>query len=185
MATYRRFFGKELIFNKLGVALPSISHFIKDPYCTSVYDPPYLESLKPKIPLYAPLNIQMKGYDFAVLENYQKIIHKIARLMDIDIMEGWATPGVKEKIQKFKPFSSVIDQEYLLTTYERNLQVVDLPATIAPIFFQLIQAAQPQGTDLDVHKHLEEHEIIRYVPDMELKELKTKLTDLGGPVKKK
>lgn len=63
--------------------------------------------------------------------------------------------------------------------------MVDLPSTLAPIFFQLIQAAQPQGTNLEVHEHLQEHEIIRYVPDKELIQLKTQLTDLGGPVTKK
>ncbi|CAH1407593.1 unnamed protein product [Nezara viridula] len=152
---------------------------------TSIYDPPYLDSLKPKIPLHEPINVQIKGYDFAVLESYQKEINRIARMMDIDISDGWATPGVKHKIQKFKPNSSVVHKEYELVTYERNLQIVELPSTLAPIFFQLIQAAQPQGTNLEVHEHLKEHELIRYVPDKDLIQLKTQLTELGGPVLKK
>ncbi|XP_014274618.1 large ribosomal subunit protein mL48 [Halyomorpha halys] len=152
---------------------------------TSFYDPPYLDSLKPKIPLYEPLNIQIKGYDFAVLESYQKEINRIAKVMDIEISDGWAIPGVKHKIQRFKPNSSIVQNEYELVTYERNLQVVDLPSTVAPIFFQLIQAAQPQGTIIEVHEHLNEHEIIRYIPVHELIQLKTQLTELGGPVTKK
>ena len=64
-------------------------------------------------------------------------------------------------------------------------QVVDMPSTTALVFIQLIQAMQPQGINLEIRKHLDEHEQIRYVPDIELKQLKTQLTDLGGPVKKK
>lgn len=55
--------------------------------CSSVYDPPYLDSLKPPIPIYEELTVQIKGYDFAVLENFQSCIHKIAMILDINVDE--------------------------------------------------------------------------------------------------
>lgn len=84
-----------------------------------------------------------------------------------------------------KPASSTLQFNRIIQVHFAILQVADLPSTIAPIFFQLIHAAQPQGTELEVHEHLEEHETIRYVPDLELKELKTQLTNLGGPIVKR
>lgn len=62
---------------------------------------------------------------------------------------------------------------------------MDLPVNIMPVFIEMIQAALPQGVSFEIHEHLEEHETIRYVPDYELKELKSQLETLGGPVKKK
>jgi large subunit ribosomal protein L48 len=56
---------------------------------TSIYDPPYLEAMKPKIPIYDTLNVQMKGYDFVLLENYQKMVYKIAKMMDINVEDGY------------------------------------------------------------------------------------------------
>lgn len=52
------------------------------------FDPPYLKDLTPEIPEYDAVNIQIKGYDFAVLENYQSLIHRIAKTMDIEV-EDW------------------------------------------------------------------------------------------------
>jgi hypothetical protein len=49
----------------------------------------------------------------------------------------------------------------------------------------MIQTSLPQGVSLRIHKHQDKHERVRYVPDMELKELKTLLDSLGGPVLKR
>jgi large subunit ribosomal protein L48 len=45
---------------------------------SSVYEPEYLDSLKPDIPEYEEINVQIKGYDFAVLESFQKFVHTTA-----------------------------------------------------------------------------------------------------------
>lgn len=39
--------------------------------------------------MYNTLNIQLKGYDFAVLENYQRFVHKIADNMNIEVEDGY------------------------------------------------------------------------------------------------
>lgn len=54
----------------------------------SVYEPDYLDMLKPDIPEYEEVNIQIKGYDFAVLESFQKFVHTIAENMDIEVSDG-------------------------------------------------------------------------------------------------
>lgn len=45
--------------------------------------------MKPKYPVYESINIQIKGYEFAILESYQRFIHRIAESMDLDISDGY------------------------------------------------------------------------------------------------
>ncbi|XP_022235533.1 uncharacterized protein LOC106475790 isoform X1 [Limulus polyphemus] len=52
---------------------------------SSSYEPEYLELLKPSVPLYEVLNVQVKGHDFAVLEQFAKYVHNIALKMDIEV----------------------------------------------------------------------------------------------------
>lgn len=54
----------------------------------SVYEPDYLDMLQPEIPEYEELNVQMKGYDFAVLESFQKFVHTVAENMDLEVSDG-------------------------------------------------------------------------------------------------
>lgn len=54
----------------------------------SIYEPEYLDMLKPDIPEYEQVNVQMKGYDFAILESFQKFVHMTAENLDIEISNG-------------------------------------------------------------------------------------------------
>lgn len=54
----------------------------------SVYEPSYLDMLQPEIPEYEELNVQIKGYDFAILESFQKFVHTIAENMDLEVSDG-------------------------------------------------------------------------------------------------
>ena len=56
-----------------------------------------------------------------------------------------------------------------------------MPTTTAPIFFHIIQAALPEGVEMKVKLHEAEDEELRYVPDLELRQLKSELDALGGP----
>lgn len=49
----------------------------------------FFQTGKSKIPLYNTLNIQLKGYDFPVLESYQGFVHHIAEVMGIEVAEGY------------------------------------------------------------------------------------------------
>lgn len=150
----------------------------------SLYEPDYLDALKPQIPVYDAINIQIKGYDFPVLEHYQKFIHSVSENMNIEVEDGWALPAQTQTVQRLKPRSTVIDAEYKLSIYERNVQIVDVPSTTLAILLNILRATLPEGVSLSVHEHTPEQEEIRYVPDQELMELKSQLEALGGPRKK-
>lgn len=111
---------------------------------TKLYEPDYLEvfvshnlflspailtilqTMKPKIPLYDILNIQMRGYDYAILESYQKLVHRIATNMDINVDDAWATPAQHLQIVTYKPNTEIVDSKYSLKNYERTVQVTDI-----------------------------------------------------------
>lgn len=77
----------------------------------------------PKFPVYETLNIQLRGYDYPILENYQKFVHKIADNMDIDVDDAWAVPGQTLNISTYKPQSEVVKSQYKLSVYERMIQI--------------------------------------------------------------
>lgn len=155
----------------------------------SVYEPDYLESLKPKYPQYSCLNVQMKGYDFPILESYQRYLHSVAEYLDIDVSDCYALPPQTTQVQRLRPNSAVVDAEYRLTIYERNLQINDVNAPVYPVFLRIAQAALPEGVQLSVQEHSDELEERRYVPDRDLLDLKAELERMqaggaGGPKKK-
>ncbi|XP_045447776.1 uncharacterized protein LOC123656096 [Melitaea cinxia] len=154
---------------------------------SDLYEPDYLISMQPDEPTYDCLNLQIKGYDFVLLESCQKEIHRYAEIMGIQVEECWATPAERTKVQRFKPGSTAVESEYQLNIYERNVQVVDVPAWALGTLLRVSRALLPEGCTLNVHEHTPEHEEIRYVPDNELLELKQQLDDMGGsrPEKKK
>ena len=78
----------------------------------------------------------------------------------------------------YKNYSNLIQEIFLF-------QLTDLPSTSAPIFFSIIQAALPEGVKMNIKLHEEEDELVRYVPDQELTQLKSELEALGGASKAK
>lgn len=151
----------------------------------SVYEPEYLSQLVPEIPTYDILNVQMKGYDFTILEHYAKYVLKTANHMDVEVEDSWATPGRVLKIQSYSPGAVVTEKEYHLTLHERNIQVTNVPSITLPLFIEVLQNSLPEGVQLVVHPHKEEHETERYIPDLELKALRQELDDIGNPLAKK
>lgn len=152
---------------------------------SSHFEPPYLDVTVPEIPEYPLLNVQMKSHDFTMLEHYAKWVHKTAVNMGIEVEDTWATPSERLRIQTFKPMSTKLDSEYKLHIYERTVQLADLSSILAPLFMEVIQHGLPEGVELSVHEHLPEHSEVRYIPDLELKELRARLDELGGPSKSK
>merc|ERR1712189_158148 len=90
---------------------------------------------------------------------------------------------VKHETHTYKPTSMQIESRYSLNTYERNVQVSELLSTKAPIFFSIIQTALPEGVKLNINHHHTDDELARYVPDLELNQLKLSLVEMGGPSK--
>lgn len=79
--------------------------------------------MKSKIPLYDTLNIQLRGYDYPVLESYQKFLHNLIKNMDISFEDSWAVPPQKFQILRLKPKSNIVDSEYKLNLCQRTIQV--------------------------------------------------------------
>nr|CAG4652373.1 EOG090X0MUO [Triops cancriformis] len=144
-------------------------------------EPEYLDSLAPEISIYPTLDIQLKSYDFPILESYMSFVHRTAENMGVEVEDCWATPGRSFNIQTFKPQSSLVQAHYSLQQYERNVQVTDLPSNLAPLLFEVIQQTLPPGVEVCVKEHTPSDEDIRYVPDLQLKELRTQLEAMGGP----
>lgn len=152
---------------------------------SGIYEPPYLNSLKKEFPVYDTLNVRITGYDFPLLESYQRFVHRIAEALNLDVSECWAHPPKHTQILRYKPNSAIIDSEYKLTTYERYVQVSDIQAPIYPLFLRFIQSGLPEGVTLNVCHHTEDIEEARFVPDKDLLDLKAQLNEAGGPISTK
>jgi len=150
-----------------------------------IYEPDYLHKLRPQVPTYPAINIQITGYDFPILESYQSLVHKYCETLDINVEDCWALPPKQEKITRLKPNTAVVEATYELKTYKRVVHLTDVKAHILPLLVRIIEEALPQGVTITVLEHTELQEEERYVPDKELLTLKDQLVDMGGPSTKK
>lgn len=98
---------------------------------------------------------------------------------------SWGIPPEKFVVQRFKPLSSTLDTEYKLNIYERNVQIIDVPATKYPIFLRMVQESTPEGVTIKADVSNDEDQKIRFIPDNQLLSLKQQLDELGGPRDKK
>ncbi|XP_065215592.1 uncharacterized protein mRpL48 [Planococcus citri] len=148
---------------------------------TAYYEPPYLESSKAKYPVYEALTVQVKGYDYPQLENFQKYAHTMATYMDIPVEYCWAHPARHHEVRRFKHHSSAIDATYKILTCERNLKIVNVDSLVLPLYIEVLHTALPEGSKLSVFTFDPEHEKDRYVPDHDLISKMKELDELGGP----
>ncbi|XP_063982104.1 uncharacterized protein LOC135165085 [Diachasmimorpha longicaudata] len=151
--------------------------------CYSLWTPDYLDAMKPKIPQYPVVTIRMRGYDFPILENYQKLAHIIAVNMDFEVDNSYAFPAKDSKILRFKPRSTVAEAEYTLHFYERNLIISDLSSPKFPVYVRMLEAALPEGVTLNVQEWSAHREELRFVPDKQLMDLKSELQTMQRPKK--
>lgn len=135
------------------------------PAVNKTFEPDYLDSAVPPIPTYPTINIQMKGYNFDVLESFQSYVHNLAENMGISVQEAWVTPAKSTKVSTFAAGGTRVDNEFTLNLFERNVQVVNLRSVDAPILIDCIQASLPEGVQLSLHNHLQEHYEDRFIPD--------------------
>lgn len=147
-----------------------------------INEPNYLKFLKPQVPFYDLLNIQIKGYDHALLDEFSDFVVRITRKLNIPITQRWTTPNQTFKFDNFKPESVVVQNTNLVHVYERNVQIKHTPAYLLPILIELVQKSRPKGVALSIHPHLEEHETIRYIADSQLAALKAELKEWQQPL---
>ncbi|KAL0267527.1 UNVERIFIED_CONTAM: hypothetical protein PYX00_009773 [Menopon gallinae] len=143
------------------------------------FEPEYLEAARSEIPEYQPINIQIKGFDFVVLQKFQSRIHKIAYMMGLRVTDSWAQECQLLNVVTFKPNSELVDNEYAMKKYERNVQVSDALAYEIPVLIDIILSACPPGVSISVHNHEEHHFENRFVPEMRVLELQDQLDELA------
>ncbi|XP_070166223.1 large ribosomal subunit protein mL48 [Polyergus mexicanus] len=144
-------------------------------YTGSLYEPDYLETGKSKFPLLPVIDIQIKGYNYSVLECYQTFMDKLADSMQIDVDNSWALPPQELKIQKYKTGTTAIISEYNLKIYERHTQLSEVSGIKCSILIRILEASLPQGITLNVDTYDPALKWKRYVPDKELLDLKSTL----------
>lgn len=87
-------------------------------------------------------------------------------------------PAKQLKVTRFKTKSTVIDAEYLLKIYQRNLKISNVSSVKLPIFIKVIEAALPEGVMLDIEEFSAEKDKFRFVPDKHLLDLKSELEEM-------
>jgi len=145
---------------------------------SKVFEPDYLDSAGLVPPTYPPINIQIKGYDFEILESFQSYIHNLAENIGVDVGDAWATPATTWKVHTYAEESTVVKETYTLQLYERNVQIVDVQTTDLPVLIDIIRKTLPEGVELSVHEHKEEHREARFIPDPFIEGLQSELNEI-------
>ncbi|XP_033333988.2 mitochondrial ribosomal protein L48 isoform X1 [Megalopta genalis] len=143
-----------------------------------IYEPPYIMVKHSGPPLYPVLNVQIRGYVYPLLESYQSFIDKLATELDVDINDSFAFPHRDFKIEKYKKQSSIVESEYNLKLFERDIIISNLTSTKLPIFIRILEAALPIGVSLEIMPYDPVLEEKRMIPDKELFDLKTELNEI-------
>ncbi|KAL8608684.1 hypothetical protein ACOMHN_002913 [Nucella lapillus] len=152
--------------------------FSKSASAAGVFEPDDLK-LEPDIPEYSSLNIRMRGYDFVPLESYAKFVHCEAIRLDLDT-SAWAVPARCYDVKTFKPNSTVVDNMYGLKMYERTVQIDNVPSPILPILLEKIRTHVAECIYVTVKELDPEEEGFRYIPDKEMKDLKTQMKTIDN-----
>ena len=78
------------------------------PAAKATFEPDYLDAAGPGVPTYPPLNIQVKGYNFDILESVQSYIHNLSENMGVTVEKAWATPAKTFNMNTFQVFTSAL-----------------------------------------------------------------------------
>lgn len=127
---------------------------------------------------YKLLNLQIKGYDYVVLEKYQGYLHKTMNKMSIQVVKSWSAPHQELKIETLGDKSTAVENSYTMKVYERNLQMKDALVTKLPLLIDIINMTSPPGVSFSIHRHSIEDEDKIYFRDSVLEKLKEELKDL-------
>lgn len=143
-----------------------------------LHEPAYLADLKPKVGYYDLLNLQLKGYDYVVLEKYQSYVHKTMRKMNFNVVDAWSMPHQDLELETLVDKSTAIEHLYRIKIYERNIQIKDALVTKLPLLIDIINITSPPGVSFNIVRHTEEEENRRYFRDSVLENLKNELQEL-------
>jgi len=140
------------------------------------FEPDYLDASGPQVPLYPPINIQVKGYNFDVLESLQSWIHNMAENMGITVAEAWATPAKSFSMTTYHPGGTLPKDTFDVNLYERNVQVVNMRSIDAPLLLDTIRRGLPEGVTLSLHEHQVEMAEARWIADPFIDSLRAEIS---------
>ncbi|KAK2720728.1 uncharacterized protein LOC136036698 [Artemia franciscana] len=172
----------ELSFYKMFKQM--LSHFVKaqsrqfSPCLVKSQKPDYFNSIYPVESYTGILNIQLKSYDFTVLERFSSFVHRISENIGVDVLDVWATPSKAIDVVTFQKNSHIQQDKYHLKEYERNVQIDSIPASLLSVLMEVIHTSLPESVKLSIHSHEHQYDEIRFVPDLELKALRQELDEI-------
>merc|ERR1719361_3172078 len=122
-------------------------------------------------------HVQLKGYNFDVLEEYQSWVHRMAENMGIDVSLAWATPAQSLDLTTYHVGGIRPKDTFNVQLYERNVQVANLRSIDAPVLLDVIQKALPEGVTLCIMEHTVEASEARWIADPFIDQLRSELAD--------
>lgn len=143
-----------------------------------LHEPAYLADLKPKVGFYDLLNLQLKGYDFVVLEKYQSYLHRTMNKMDFKVIKAWSVPHQELQLENLADRSSAVENTYTIKIYERNIQMKEALVTKLPLLIDIIHMTSPPGVSFSIHRHTSADEDKIYFKDSVLENFKVELQEL-------
>jgi len=148
----------------------------------SLYQP-FIDRRKP-IPVYELVNLRLRGYDFVVLEQYQRYVHSIVVKLGLSVKESFATAAQTSKTVTYKFRTTAVENEYNLALYERTVQLPELETTKAHLLLEIIRTNLPVGVEFTMKHPDAEDDRVRYLPDLQLREKRRELQELLKSAKK-
>lgn len=147
------------------------------PRVAGIHEPQYLDDLKPKVGYYELLNLQLKGYDFAVLEKYQSYLHKTMTRLEFEVTDAWSAPCSELDLSILGDRSTAVESNYKIKIYERNIQMKNALVTKLPILIDIINMTSPPGVSFNIDRHTKDAEERLYFKDSVLEKLKEELQE--------
>jgi len=158
------------------IASPIISRPLASFAIKGIHEPEYLTYLKPQIPFYDKVNIQIRGYDFAVLDSYSRYLHRLSNKLGLNVSAFWAAANTSRKVEILKHESTITVDSHELNLYERNVQLQNITGRLLALVIEIVHRSLPVGVYLSIHEHSHlEHEASRYIVDHQLLEHKDDL----------
>lgn len=143
-----------------------------------LHEPYYLEELKPKVGYYKLLNVQLRGYDYVVLEKYQSYLHRTMNKLKFEVVKAWAAPHQELQLEILGNETSAVETSYKIKIYERNIQMRNALVTKLPILVDIISITSPPGVSFNIDRHTDADEDRLYFKDSVLENLKKELQEL-------
>nr|VZI11785.1 unnamed protein product [Spirometra erinaceieuropaei] len=151
-----------------------ISHFrtVK----TFSYDPFYI-SLKPSVPVFPTIQLCLKGYDFPVLERYERYARSALKKWT-ETVSSFPLPPEKTLYKTYHPNSTKVKAEFELNKYCRVFTIDGIKSVDLPIIVELLQQNLPEGVEMILQERDPQLEESRYVANLEMETLQSELEKL-------